>query len=55
MATLILTVDDSPSIRLMMRLTLTGEGYEVMQAGLNRLLSIQQAAPAGWPLLAACL
>jgi two-component system, chemotaxis family, chemotaxis protein CheY len=32
MARLILTVDDSPSIRLMMRLTLTGEGYEVMQA-----------------------
>src|ERR1019366_1708823 len=32
MARLILTVDDSPSIRLMMQLTLTGEGYEVMQA-----------------------
>jgi two-component system, chemotaxis family, chemotaxis protein CheY len=32
MARLILTVDDSPSIRLMMKLTLTGEGYEVMQA-----------------------
>ena len=31
MARLILTVDDSPSIRLMMKLTLTGEGYEVMQ------------------------
>jgi two-component system chemotaxis response regulator CheY len=32
MAKLILTVDDSPSIRLMMKLTLTGEGYEVVQA-----------------------
>ncbi len=32
MARLILTVDDSPSIRLLMKLTLTGEGYEVMQA-----------------------
>jgi two-component system chemotaxis response regulator CheY len=32
MGKLILTVDDSPSIRLMMKLTLTGEGYEVMQA-----------------------
>jgi two-component system chemotaxis response regulator CheY len=32
MARLILTVDDSPSIRLMMKLTLTGEGYEVIQA-----------------------
>jgi len=32
MARLILTVDDSPSIRLMMKLTLTGEGYEVVQA-----------------------
>jgi two-component system, chemotaxis family, chemotaxis protein CheY len=31
MARLILTVDDSPSIRLMMQLTLTGEGYEVKQ------------------------
>jgi two-component system chemotaxis response regulator CheY len=31
MARLILTVDDSPSIRLMMHLTLTGEGYEVVQ------------------------
>ena len=31
MARLILTVDDCPSIRLMMRLTLTGEGYEVKQ------------------------
>jgi two-component system chemotaxis response regulator CheY len=31
MARLILTVDDSPSIRLMMHLTLTGEGYEVKQ------------------------
>ena len=27
----ILTVDDSPSIRLMMKLTLAGEGYEVVQ------------------------
>lgn len=33
MARLILTVDDSPSIRLMIQLTLTGEGYEVVQAG----------------------
>jgi two-component system chemotaxis response regulator CheY len=32
MARLILTVDDSPSIRLMMKLTLTGEGYDVQQA-----------------------
>jgi two-component system chemotaxis response regulator CheY len=32
MAKLILTVDDSPSIRLMMKLTLTGEGYDVVQA-----------------------
>jgi two-component system chemotaxis response regulator CheY len=32
MSKLILTVDDSPSIRLMMQLTLTGEGYEVAQA-----------------------
>jgi two-component system chemotaxis response regulator CheY len=32
MGKLILTVDDSPSIRLMMKLTLTGEGYEVVQA-----------------------
>jgi two-component system, chemotaxis family, chemotaxis protein CheY len=32
MAKMILTVDDSPSIRLMMKLTLTGEGYDVMQA-----------------------
>jgi two-component system, chemotaxis family, chemotaxis protein CheY len=32
MARLILTVDDSPSIRLMMKLTLAAEGYEVMQA-----------------------
>jgi two-component system chemotaxis response regulator CheY len=32
MARLILTVDDSPSMRLMMHLTLTGEGYEVKQA-----------------------
>src|ERR1700728_925756 len=31
MARLILTVDDSPSIRLMMQLTLTAEGYEVKQ------------------------
>lgn len=31
MARLILTVDDSPSIRLMMHLTLTSEGYEVKQ------------------------
>jgi two-component system chemotaxis response regulator CheY len=31
MARLILTVDDSPSIRLMMKLTLTAEGYQVMQ------------------------
>jgi two-component system chemotaxis response regulator CheY len=31
MARLILTVDDSPSIRLMMHLTLTAEGYEVKQ------------------------
>lgn len=32
MARTILTVDDSPSIRLLMKLTLTGEGYEVVQA-----------------------
>jgi two-component system chemotaxis response regulator CheY len=32
MARMILTVDDSPSIRLMMKLTLTGEGYDVHQA-----------------------
>jgi two-component system, chemotaxis family, chemotaxis protein CheY len=32
MAKVILTVDDSPSIRLMMKLTLTAEGYEVAQA-----------------------
>jgi two-component system, chemotaxis family, chemotaxis protein CheY len=32
MARLILTVDDSESIRLMMKLTLTAEGYEVVQA-----------------------
>jgi two-component system chemotaxis response regulator CheY len=32
MARLILTVDDSPSIRQMMQLTLTGAGYEVAQA-----------------------
>jgi len=32
MGRLILTVDDSPSMRLMMQLTLTGEGYEVKQA-----------------------
>jgi len=32
MARLILTVDDSESIRLMMKLTLTAEGYEVLQA-----------------------
>jgi two-component system chemotaxis response regulator CheY len=32
MARLILTVDDSPSMRLMMQLTLTGEGYDVKQA-----------------------
>ena len=32
MAKLILTVDDSPSIRLMMKLTLTAEGYDVAQA-----------------------
>jgi two-component system chemotaxis response regulator CheY len=32
MARLILTVDDSPSIRLMMKLTLTAQGYEVVQA-----------------------
>jgi len=32
MGKLVLTVDDSPSIRLMMKLTLTGEGYEVVQA-----------------------
>ena len=32
MARLILTADDSPSIRLLMKLTLTAEGYEVMQA-----------------------
>jgi two-component system chemotaxis response regulator CheY len=32
MAKLILTVDDSPSIRLLMQLTLTEQGYEVMQA-----------------------
>ena len=31
MARLVLTVDDSPSIRLMMQLTLSGEGYEVKQ------------------------
>ena len=31
MARLILTVDDSPSIRLMMQLTLTAECYEVKQ------------------------
>src|ERR1700691_1741968 len=31
MARSILTVDDSPSIRLMMKLTFTGEGYEVVQ------------------------
>jgi two-component system, chemotaxis family, chemotaxis protein CheY len=31
MARLILTVDDSPSIRLLMQLTLTQEGYEVKQ------------------------
>jgi|SRR5579859_420208 two-component system chemotaxis response regulator CheY len=31
MARLILTVDDSPSIRLMMQLTLSAEGYEVKQ------------------------
>jgi two-component system chemotaxis response regulator CheY len=32
MARLILTVDDSESIRLMMKLTLTAEGYDVAQA-----------------------
>ena len=32
MARVILTVDDSPSIRQMMQLTLTGAGYEVVQA-----------------------
>ena len=32
MARTILTVDDSPSIRQMMQLTLTDEGYEVAQA-----------------------
>ncbi len=32
MARLILTVDDSPSIRLMMKLTLTAQGFEVVQA-----------------------
>src|SRR5580692_3607883 len=32
MARLILTADDSPSIRLLMKLTLTAEGYEVVQA-----------------------
>jgi two-component system chemotaxis response regulator CheY len=32
MARLILTVDDSESIRLMMKLTLTSEGYDVIQA-----------------------
>jgi two-component system chemotaxis response regulator CheY len=31
MARLVLTVDDSPSIRLMMQLALSGEGYEVKQ------------------------
>jgi len=31
MAKLVLTVDDSPSIRLMMQLALSGEGYEVKQ------------------------
>ena len=31
MARLVLTVDDSPSIRPMMQLTLSGEGYEVKQ------------------------
>jgi len=31
MARLVLTVDDSPSIRLMMQLTLRDEGYEVKQ------------------------
>jgi len=31
MARLVLTVDDSPSIRLMMQLTLSGEGYDVKQ------------------------
>ena len=32
MARLILTVDDSPSIRLMIKLTLTAQGFEVVQA-----------------------
>jgi two-component system chemotaxis response regulator CheY len=32
MARLILTVDDSESIRLMMKLTLTAQGYDVVQA-----------------------
>jgi two-component system chemotaxis response regulator CheY len=32
MARLILTVDDSESIRLMMKLTLSAQGYEVVQA-----------------------
>ena len=32
MAKLILTVDDSPSIRLMMKFTLTAEGFAVVQA-----------------------
>ena len=36
MAHLILTVDDSPSMRMMMQLTLTGEGYEVNQAADGR-------------------
>jgi two-component system chemotaxis response regulator CheY len=44
MGKLILTVDDSPSIRLMMKLTLTGEGYEVVQAtdGVEALQWAQQ-------------
>jgi two-component system, chemotaxis family, chemotaxis protein CheY len=44
MGKLILTVDDSPSIRLRMKLTLTGEGYEVVQAtdGVEALQWAQQ-------------
>jgi two-component system chemotaxis response regulator CheY len=29
----ILTVDDSPSVRQMVKLTLTGAGYEILEAG----------------------
>jgi two-component system, chemotaxis family, chemotaxis protein CheY len=43
----ILTVDDSPSIRQMVKLTLTGAGYDVVEAGngAEGLSKVQGGAP----------